>query len=132
MADVEFEGLVQAAQEAMSAAYAPYSRYPVGAAALTDSGQVVTGCNVENASYGVGLCAECTLVGQLQLSGGGRIVAFVCVNSAGEIIMPCGRCRQLLNEFAAPSLRILTPRGVRSWEQVLPQPFGPADLEETH
>ncbi len=93
---------------------------------------MVTGCNVENASYGVGLCAECTLVGQLLLSGGGRIVAFACVNSAGEIIMPCGRCRQLLNEFAAPSLRILTPLGVRSWEQVLPQPFGPADLEETH
>ncbi|WP_147108000.1 cytidine deaminase [Nesterenkonia populi] len=129
MAEPDFDALTQAARQAMAAAYAPYSGYPVGAAALTDGGRVITGCNVENASYGVGLCAECALVGQLQLTGGGRIVAFACVNGAGETIMPCGRCRQLLHEFAAPGFRILTPLGVRDWEQVLPQAFGPADLE---
>lgn len=129
MAEPDFDALARAAQEAMRSAYAPYSDYSVGAAALTEDGRVVIGCNVENASYGVGLCAECALVGQLQLTGGGRLVAFACVNGAGETIMPCGRCRQLLNEFAAPGLRILTPLGVRDWEQVLPQAFGPADLE---
>lgn len=124
----DWDSLRSAAQAAMANAYVPYSRYPVGAAALTDRGDVVTGCNVENASYGVGLCAECSLVGQLQLTGGGKIAAFACVNGAGEIIMPCGRCRQLLNEFAAESFQILTPEGIRDLEGILPQAFGGQDL----
>lgn len=128
----DFAALTAAAQQAMQQAYAPYSGYPVGAAALTDTGQVMTGCNVENASYGVGLCAECTLVGQLQMSGSRELKAFTCVNSEGETIMPCGRCRQLLNEFAADDFTILTPEGVRSWNQVLPQAFGPKDLRQNH
>ena len=113
----------------MRTAYAPYSNYPVGAAALVDDGRIVAGCNVENASYGVGLCAECALVGQLAATGGGRLIAFTCCNGLDEVIMPCGRCRQLLNEFKGPGMRIETPRGVLDFDAVLPQAFGPADLD---
>ncbi|MGO2112944.1 MAG: cytidine deaminase [Pseudoclavibacter sp.] len=113
----------------MQRAYVPYSNYPVGAAALVDDGRVVVGVNVENASYGVGLCAECGLVSQLAATGGGRLTAFICCNGAGETIMPCGRCRQLLNEFKAPGMRILTPLGEYAFDEILPQAFGPADLD---
>ena len=95
---VDWDVLRAAAREAMTHAYAPYSRFPVGAAALVDDGRVVVGCNVENASYGVTLCAECGLVSALHASGGGRLVAFTCVDGRGAVIMPCGRCRQLLFE----------------------------------
>jgi cytidine deaminase len=120
--------LTDDAREAMSHAYAPYSSYPVGAAALVDDGRVVTGCNVENASYGVTLCAECGLVSQLHLTGAGRLTHFVCVNGAGAVIMPCGRCRQLLWEHGGPTLQVMTVSGVRSMDEVLPDAFGPADL----
>lgn len=113
----------------MRRAYAPYSHYPVGAAALVDDGRVVTGCNVENASYGVGLCAECGLVSQLAATGGGSLVAFTCCNAAGERIMPCGRCRQLLSEFAHHAMTFDTPLGVLGIDEVLPQSFGPRDLD---
>lgn len=126
---VDWEALRAAARNAMRHAYAPYSGYRVGAAALTDNGRVVTGCNVENASYGVGLCAECGLVSQLHASGGGRLVAFSCCDGEGRVIMPCGRCRQLLNEFKAGGMLIDTPQGVMPFEQILPQAFGPQDLE---
>lgn len=127
-----FQTLTEAAVEAMGRAYAPYSGYPVGAAALTEDGRLITGCNVENASYGVGLCAECTLVGQLQMTGGGKLAAFTCVNAQGETITPCGRCRQLLNEFAGRRFRIKTPAGITGIEGILPEAFGPRDLEEVH
>lgn len=130
MTDIPWEALLGAARDAAARAYAPYSNYPVGAAALVaDDRRIVTGSNVENASYGVGLCAECGLVSQLAATGGGRLAAFVCVNGAGERIMPCGRCRQLLNEFKAPGMRVLTPRGELPFDDVLPQAFGPADLD---
>ncbi|SDS32855.1 cytidine deaminase [Nocardioides scoriae] len=109
-------------------AYAPYSRFRVGAAALVDDGRVVAGCNVENAAYGVALCAECGLVSQLHLSGGGRLTHFVCVNGDEELIMPCGRCRQLLWENGGPDLLLLTARGTRRMDEVLPDAFGPDDL----
>ena len=102
MTDIDWDRLRTEAISAMRRAYAPYSNYSVGAAALVDDGRTVSGCNVENASYGVGLCAECGLVSALHMSGGGRLTAFVCVNGAEEIIMPCGRCRQLLYEHSAP------------------------------
>ena len=111
-------------------AYAPYSGYPVGAAAVADDGRVIVGCNVENASYGVVLCAECALVGDLHMSGGGQLVAFVCVNGQGETIMPCGRCRQLLNEFALPGMLLETVSGIRTIDEVIPDAFGPRTLEE--
>ena len=130
MTDIDWDELRAAATEAMRRAYAPYSRYKVGAAALVSDGRIVTGCNVENASYGVGLCAECGLVSDLQMSGGGELVAFVCVNGRGDTIMPCGRCRQLLYEFALPGMLLETVSGIRTIDEVLPDAFGPRDLEE--
>jgi cytidine deaminase len=126
---VDWEGLRAAAREAMSHAYAPYSRFPVGAAALVDDGRVVVGCNVENASYGVTLCAECGLVSALHASGGGRLVAFTCVDGGGAVLMPCGRCRQLLFEHGGRDLLVETVSGIRPMSEVLPDAFGPEDLE---
>ena len=130
MTDIDWDELRAAATEAMHRAYAPYSRYTVGAAALVTDGRIVTGCNVENASYGVTLCAECGLVSELAMSGGGSLVAFVCVNGDGHTIMPCGRCRQLLYEFAIPGMLLETVSGIRTIDEVLPDAFGPRDLEE--
>ena len=132
MADAEYdwERLQAAAIEVMHRAYAPYSRFRVGAAAEVDDGRVVTGCNVENAAYGVTLCAECGLVSQLHASGGGRLTHFVCVNGESQVIMPCGRCRQLLYEAGGPDLLLLTVSGVRRMDEVLPDAFGPDDLAD--
>ena len=126
--DIDWEQLRSAAREVSTFAHAPYSQYPVGAAALVDDGRVVVGCNVENAAYGVTLCAECGLVSSLVAGGGGRLVAFSCVSGAGELIMPCGRCRQLLHEHGGPGLLVDTPEGVWTLSQVLPQAFGAEDL----
>jgi cytidine deaminase len=128
-AGVDWDNLRAAAVEAMRHAYVPYSGFPVGAAALVDDGRVVTGCNVENASYGLTLCAECGLVSQLHLTGGGRLTRFVCVDGEGEVLMPCGRCRQLLWENGGARLRLLTVSGERDMAQVLPDAFGPENLE---
>jgi cytidine deaminase len=110
-------------------AYAPYSSYPVGAAATVDDGRVVVGCNVENAAYGVALCAECGVVSSLHATGGGRLTHVVCVNGEGDVIMPCGRCRQLLWENGGAPLEVMTPSGVRRMDEVLPDAFGPEDLD---
>ncbi|MGB3185977.1 MAG: cytidine deaminase [Ornithinimicrobium sp.] len=125
----DWDGLRAAASVAMRRAYAPYSRYPVGAAGLVDDGRVVRGCNVENASYGLTLCAECGMVSELIAGGGGQLRAMVCVDSAGEVIMPCGRCRQVLSEHSSPESLLLTPQGERTMAQILPQAFSAADLE---
>lgn len=121
--------LREAATAVMRRAYAPYSRFPVGAAGLVEDGRIVSGCNVENASYGVGLCAECGLVSHLHASGGGRLVAVVCVNAHANPLMPCGRCRQLLWENGGPDLLLETVRGIRPMSEVLPDAFGPDDLD---
>lgn len=126
---VNWPALRAAATEAMSHAYAPYSRFKVGAAGLVDDGRVVFGCNVENAAYGVGLCAECGLVSSLHATGGGRLVAVSCVDGHGQPLMPCGRCRQLLWENGGPDMLLETVRGVRPMREVLPDAFGPEDLE---
>ena len=125
----DWEALTAHAVEASRRAYAPYSRYRVGAAALVEDGRTVVGCNVENAAYGATLCAECGLVSQLHATGGGRLTHFVCVDAAGEVIMPCGRCRQLLSEHGGADLVVMTVRGVRRMDEVLPDAFGPDDLE---
>lgn len=130
MSEIDWEALRDEAVAAMTRAYAPYSHYPVGAAALVDDGRIVSGCNVENASYGVGLCAECGLVSSLHMSGGGLLRAFVCVNSEKSVIMPCGRCRQLLYEHSAPGMLLQTVSGIRTIDEVLPDAFGPRDLDE--
>jgi cytidine deaminase len=127
---VDWSALREAAVEAMRRAYAPYSGFPVGAAALVDDGRIVAGCNVENASYGLGLCAECGLVSQLLLTGGGRLVAFSCVDGRSELLMPCGRCRQLLHEHGGPELLLQTASGIRPLSEILPDAFGPDDLEK--
>jgi cytidine deaminase len=128
--EINWGELKAAAVNAMQKAYAPYSHFPVGAAALVDDGRIVSGCNVENASYGVGLCAECGLVSNLSMTGGGKLVAFYCVDGAENILMPCGRCRQLLFEHSAEGMLLQTVSGVKTIEQVLPDAFGPRDLAE--
>jgi cytidine deaminase len=129
VAEVDWEGLRGQAREMTYRAYAPYSMFPVGAAAVVDDGRVVTGCNVENAAYGVALCAECGVVSQLVATGGGRLVAFSAANTLGEVLLPCGRCRQLLWEHGGPDLLVDTPGGPRPLGDLLPLAFGSADLE---
>ncbi|MGY0060965.1 cytidine deaminase [Streptomyces sp. LZ34] len=128
-APVDWEALRAQARGVMSRAYAPYSSYPVGAAALVDDGRTVTGCNVENAAYGVALCAECGLVSALFASGGGRLTAFTCCDRHGAVLMPCGRCRQLLWEHGGPGLQVDTASGIRPLAELLPDAFGRNDLE---
>ena len=125
----DWTDLLAAANDVAARAYAPYSNYRVGAAARADDGRILVGCNVENAGYGVTLCAECGLVSQLHASGGGRLTHFVCVNGQGEVIMPCGRCRQLLFEHGGNSLVMMTVSGIKTMADVLPDAFGPDDLE---
>jgi len=131
-ATIDWAALRAAAQEAMSHAYAPYSKYPVGAAALVDDGRTIVGCNVENASYGLGLCAECGLVSELHASGGGRLVAVSCVDSRGELLMPCGRCRQLLWEHGGAGLLLETADGPRPMAELLPDAFDAVVLRGDH
>jgi len=128
--EIDWPELRSAAIEAMRHAYAPYSDFPVGVAGLVDDGRVVVGCNVENASYGVTLCAECGLVSSLHATGGGRLVAVSCVDATGTPLMPCGRCRQLLHEHGGPDCLVeALPRPLRVAE-LLPYAFGPDDLDK--
>jgi cytidine deaminase len=126
--DIDWVALRRAATDVMARAYAPYSMYPVGAAGLVDDGRVIVGCNVENAGYGVTLCAECGVVSALHASGGGRLVALSCVDARGTPIMPCGRCRQLLWESGGPDCLIETDSGPMRMAELLPYAFGPDDL----
>lgn len=126
---IDWDELRAAAMVASRHAYAPYSNFAVGAAALTDDGRIVTGANVENASYGVTLCAECVLIGDLVMGGGGQLVAFVCTKPDGDVLMPCGRCRQLLSEHAAEGMLLETVSGIQTIDEVLPDAFGPRDLD---
>jgi cytidine deaminase len=128
MADIDWDTLTAAARDVMTSAYAPYSRYPVGAAGLVDDGAVVVGCNVENASYGLTLCAECGLVSALHATGGGRLVAVVVVDSEGNELTPCGRCRQLLFENGGDDLQLRLTDGVHTLGEFLPNAFGPTHL----
>ncbi|MFM2433831.1 MAG: hypothetical protein RI974_571 [Actinomycetota bacterium] len=126
---IDWQQLRDLANAAMNKAYAPYSNFPVGAAALTTTGELVSGCNVENASYGLGLCAECSLVSELTMKQAGKLVAFTCVDKNGNLLMPCGRCRQLLFEHAADEMVLETASGIKTIAEVLPDAFGPKDLD---
>jgi cytidine deaminase len=126
---IDWDALHEAALGALEHAYVPYSKFPVGVAALVDDGRVITGANVENASYGLTLCAECSLVSALHMGGGGKLVAFACVDGHGDALMPCGRCRQLLFEHSAPGMLLATVSGVRTIDEVIPDAFGPRTLE---
>ena len=129
MTAIDWETIHQSAIGAMKMAYAPYSKFPVGVAALVNDGRIVTGCNVENASYGVGLCAECGLVSNLCSSGGGRLIAIVCVDGQSDFLAPCGRCRQLLFEHGGPEALLMTDDGPQKMSAMLPWAFGPEDLD---
>lgn len=126
--NIDWDKLREHAHNAMKQAYAPYSDFPVGVAALVDDGRIVTGCNVENASYGIGLCAECGLVSNLILSGGGKLVAVACVDRNGTALMPCGRCRQLLWEHGGANCLLDSISGIKPMSEILPDAFGPDDL----
>ena len=126
--EVDWKLLQDKAVEASQRAYAPYSGFPVGAAALVDDGRIVSGCNVENVSYGLGLCAECSVACALHSSGGGRLLALACVAADGELLMPCGRCRQVLFEHGGAELLIAHPAGPKRLAELLPDAFGPDDL----
>ena len=127
---VDWDALKAAAVTARANSYSGYSGFPVGAAALTTDGRLVTGCNIENASYGMTLCAECSLVSDLFRQGGGKLAYFACVDGNGNTLLPCGRCRQLLFEHAAPGMKLLTVTGIKDITEVLPDAFGPTQLEE--
>ncbi len=127
--NINWEALHQAAVDIMHRAYAPYSKFPVGVAGLVEDGRIVVGCNVENASYGLGLCAECGLVSALQASGGGRLVAVYCVDAHGTALAPCGRCRQLLLEHGGKELQVMGEAGVMTMSELLPWAF---DANELH
>jgi cytidine deaminase len=122
---IDWKALRDKAFDVSKQAYAPYSRFPVGAAALVDDGRVVAGCNVENVSYGLALCAECAVVCALHSGGGGRLVALACVDGAGGTLMPCGRCRQVLIEHGGPEMLIDHADGPRPLGELLPDAFGP-------
>jgi cytidine deaminase len=130
MSIVDWQLLKKTAIAAMETAYAPYSKFPVGVAALVDDGRIISGCNVENASYGLTLCAECGLVSNLILSGGGRLVAFLCVDLNKNYLMPCGRCRQLLQEHGGSKLEMMTDQGIKPLAELLPWAFGPEEMEK--
>ncbi|MEB3033239.1 cytidine deaminase [[Mycobacterium] nativiensis] len=126
--EIEWDALRRKAISAAANAYAPYSGLRVGAAALTDDGRVVTGCNVENVSYGLGLCAECAVVCVLHATEAGqsrRLVALSCTDAGGKLLMPCGRCRQVLLEHGGTQLLIDHPAGARPLGELLPDAFGP-------
>lgn len=125
---IDWNDLRRKAIEVSKHAYVPYSRFPVGAAALTADGRIVAGCNVENVSYGLGLCAECAVVCSLHSTGGGRLIALACVDALGSVLMPCGRCRQLLLEHGGADMLVDHPAGPRALSLLLPDAFGPDDL----
>jgi cytidine deaminase len=129
MSEIDWKLLRAKAIEVSKHAYAPYSRFPVGAAAVTADDRILVGCNVENVSYGLGLCAECSVACALHSTGGGRLVALVCVDANGALLMPCGRCRQVLLEHGGPEMLIDHPAGPRPLGQLLPDAFGPADID---
>jgi len=127
--NIDWENLTQKAIDVLPNSYAPYSKFPVAAAAICDDGRIITGVNVENASYGLALCAECSLISELFRTGGGQLVAFACVDGQGNPLMPCGRCRQLLFEHSAAGMLLQTVSGIKTINEVLPDAFGPKDLQ---
>jgi len=123
MSEIDWDELRNEATEAARRAYAPYSGFRVGAAGLIDDGEMVTGCNVENASYGLTLCAECGLISDLYDSGGGRLLAVSITDPEGSNLMPCGRCRQILFEAGGAELLIDSSDGPRRLDSLLPDAF---------
>ncbi|MEZ5203634.1 MAG: cytidine deaminase [Acidimicrobiales bacterium] len=128
MISPDWDALRAAARAMVAHAYAPYSHVHVGAAALVDDGRIVSGCNVENASYGLTLCAECGVASAAAATGGGRLVALAVVGDDGRYLAPCGRCRQVLFEHGGPGLLIDAGDRIVTLDELLPDAFGPSDL----
>lgn len=126
--EVKWKLLRDRANAMIPFSYAPYSRYPVGAAAFTEKGEVVVGCNVENVSYGLGICAEVSLAAALVSGGGSRLRAIAVCDGQGRVLTPCGRCRQVLLEHGGPDLLVDHADGPRRLAELLPDAFGPDDL----
>ncbi len=126
---IDWRALKRAAHDAARHAYAPYSGLAVGAAGLTEEGRTVIGCNVENASYGLTLCAECGLISNFYASGASQLIALTVVDASGRHLMPCGRCRQLLLETGGPGLLIDSETGPTSLSELLPAAFTRDELE---
>ena len=129
----DLDALFKAAKAAQARAYAPYSRFKVGAAILTEAGPIVSGCNVENAAYPQGACAEANAIGAMVLSGAARIAEILVIGDGAALCTPCGGCRQRIREFAdgATRVHVAGPEGVRktyTLEQLLPDSFGPEHL----
>lgn len=130
MLKIDWDELVAAATEVRDRAYTPYFNFKVGAAALVDDGRIVVGCNVANASFGLGLCAECGVVSALHASGGGRLIACIVVDKHGQALVPCGRCRQLLFEHGGADLLVRLPEGVFTMGDLMPHAFNAQMFEE--
>ena len=128
--DINWQSLHDEAKRVMKLSYSPYSKFPVGVAGLASDGRMISGCNVENASYGLTLCAECSMISNLAMTGGGRIIAALCVDADGNYLSPCGRCRQLLFEHGGPDMQLMTPDGPQPMSLMLPWGFGPEDLDK--
>jgi cytidine deaminase len=134
-ADADLQAMVTAARAASARAHCPYSRFPVGAAVLTNQGTIVAGCNVENASFGLTICAERSAVVQAVAGGATAIRAVVVYTPTPEPTAPCGACRQVLNEFG-PEAQVFCvcegPRIIRATvASLLPRAFGPQNLESS-
>jgi cytidine deaminase len=125
---IDWDKLHLEAIKAMQNAYCPYSKFPVGAAGLSDQERIISGCNIENASYGLTLCAECSMVSNFILQGGGKIIATICINKNHDLLSPCGRCRQVLYEHGGKDMLLKTSQGILTLGELLPQAFGPEDL----
>ncbi|HEY6086621.1 MAG TPA: cytidine deaminase [Burkholderiaceae bacterium] len=130
---MDFEDLLEAARAARGYAYAPYSKFSVGAALLDEQGRIHAGCNVENAAYPQGLCAEAVALGHLVLAGGQRITAVAVVGEGAGLVTPCGGCRQKLREFAGAEVPVVVGdmsalRGRFTLGELLPASFGPEHL----
>jgi cytidine deaminase len=132
-AEAALAALFEAARSAQAHAYAPYSRFPVGAALRTPSGAIFAGCNVENAAYPQGSCAETGAISAMALAGERRIAEILVIGDGEALCTPCGGCRQRIREFAAPEtpIHVAGPQGVRArftLEELLPHSFGPGNL----
>lgn len=130
MTEIDWDELVRLAVETAQNAYAPYSNFPVGAAGLVDDGRIVTGCNVENASLGLSLCAECGMASELHRTGGGRLIAVATRKGDGGPVLPCGRCRQVLHEFGGAELLVDGSGQARRLGDLIVDAFGPDELPQ--
>lgn len=137
LSSANVQALYLAASEVRERAYAPYSNFHVGAAVMDETGRIHVGCNVENAAYPIGQCAEASAIAAMVAAGGRQVVAAMVVGEADDTVTPCGGCRQRLREFASDDVPVLLAdakrvREVMSIGDLLPRSFGPDHLKHQH